>query len=247
MATDYSKIAKKYDKNPLRGKTVDFEIKQILEHNNNPITVLDLACGTGNYLKVQSDFYKDENITWAGMDKSEEMLKFAKEKNSDIQFIHGSIDISGSMEKKFDYIRNEFAFHHFENKEAAVKNIKKMLKQNGTYIMINICPDYIHHSWVYSFFPSSREIDSKRFISVPEIHKLFTNNGFDINIKIETTVTQLNYEAVIQEAKNRDMSQLTLISEKEYQAGLKKMKSDFKYNVQKVHDFSLITCRAMKK
>lgn len=59
MVTNYTKIAPNYDKNPIRAKGVDEEIKKILQKQKNKIRVLDLACGTGNYLKTQSEYYLD--------------------------------------------------------------------------------------------------------------------------------------------------------------------------------------------
>ena len=44
-------------------------------------SILDLACGTGNYLKTQIEFLKDFNIKWFGIDASKGMLDIAKEKN----------------------------------------------------------------------------------------------------------------------------------------------------------------------
>ncbi len=138
METNYAKIAQDYDKNPIRAKGVDEEIKKILQNHKNRIRVLDLACGTGNYLKTQSEYYLDEDIEWIGIDKSKEMLKYAEKKNKNIRFICDTVENLKTVETNIDYIRNEFAFHHFTDKEAAVKNINRMLKQNGLYIIMNL-------------------------------------------------------------------------------------------------------------
>ena len=247
MVTNYTKIAPNYDKNPIRAKGVDEEIKKILQKQKNKIRVLDLACGTGNYLKTQREYYLDEDIEWIGIDKSTEMLKYAEKKNKNIRFICDTIENLKTVETNIDYIRNEFAFHHFTDKEAAIKNINRMLKPNGLYIMINICPDYMNNSWVYKYFPSTKEIDNDRFIESSKIYELFVNNGFVIDLKIETTVFELDYESVIKEIKNRDMSQLNLISEEEYQTGLEKIKKDYKEKKINICDFALIKCKGIKK
>ena len=157
MVTHYAQIAPNYDKNPIRAKGVDEAIKQILQKSKGTVRVLDLACGTGSYLKAQSQYYSNANIEWIGIDKSKEMLRYAQERNKNTKFVCDAIETLENMETNIDYIRNEFAFHHFTDKEAAVRNINGMLKLDGTYIMINVCPDYTNNSGYTSIFHQPRK------------------------------------------------------------------------------------------
>jgi hypothetical protein len=68
-----------------------------------------------------------------------------------------------------------------------------------------------------------------------------------IDLKIQTNVFELDYESVIKEMNNRDMSQLNLIYEEEYKTGLEKMKKDYKEKKINIFDFALIKCRGIKK
>lgn len=247
MVTNYAGIAPNYDKNPIRAKGVDEEIEQLLQKNKGEVRVLDLACGTGSYLKTQSEYYSNENIEWIGIDKSKEMLQYAEEKNRNIRFVCDTIENPRNMETDIDYIRNEFAFHHFTDKEAAARNINRMLKLGGTYIMINICPDYTSNWWVYEYFPSTKEIDNNRFMKTSRIYELFVNSGFVIDMKIETTVFELDYRSAIEETENRDMSQLNLIPEEEYRTGLERMEKDYRERRRNICDSSMIKCKGIKK
>jgi ubiquinone/menaquinone biosynthesis C-methylase UbiE len=246
VVTDYGEIAPNYDKNPNRAKGVDEEIERILQKNQDEVRILDLACGTGNYLKAQSEYYTSANIEWIGIDKSREMLQYAKKKNKNMKFICDTVENFGNMETDIDYVRNEFAFHHFADKEAAVRNINRMLKLNGTYMMINICPDYTNNSWVYEYFPSTKEIDNNRFMKISRIYELFVDSGFLIDMKIETTVFELDYKSAIEETENRDMSQLNLIPEEEYQTGLERMEKDYRAKKRNICDSSMMECKGIK-
>lgn len=58
--TDYSEIASRYDGNELRHDiSRDANIERLYSINSGSLTVLDLACGTGNYLVKQTAEYRD--------------------------------------------------------------------------------------------------------------------------------------------------------------------------------------------
>jgi len=87
----YSKLAKYYDKiyhYVDYKKQVDFFVRIIKKYNkskNNKI--LDVACGTG----VHVDLLKKQGFDIVGVDISNEMLKEAKKKNSDVQLLLGDM------------------------------------------------------------------------------------------------------------------------------------------------------------
>ena len=66
------------------------------------------------------------------MDASEDMLKLAKEKNLDAQFIHSTAE-NLNLNTKCDLIVCNFAFHHFEDKKTALTNIFNTLNENGIF------------------------------------------------------------------------------------------------------------------
>ena len=243
--TDYSKIAHKYDKNPVRGKQIDPEIRLLLEQKSH-LKIVDLACGTVSYLKKQSDYYVSAAIQWIGIDKSEDMLSFARKKNPGITFIHASVDDISESLTDVDYIRNEFAFHHFVKKEQAIKNIHDMLVSKGVLCMINIVPEYMRRYWVYHYFPAAIEEDRKRFFSTDKLFQLLSDHGFDVTMKVLTRITAIDYSTILQETLNRDISQLNVISDKAYEKGTACIKEDMKNNRKMVIDISLLTVKAVK-
>ena len=89
--TNYSQIADKYDKNQYRHKVGEDDVlKEYMDkHKHLQYKVLDLACGTGIYLLNQKQYFRNSNVNWHGLDASEDMLKIAREKVSNISFIKG--------------------------------------------------------------------------------------------------------------------------------------------------------------
>ena len=90
--------------------------------------------------------------------------------------------------------------------------------------MKNISIEMMPLWWMYTFFPSTQKIDRERFWSNKKLYKQFEKIGFDVEIKVTLSMKKQLFEGIYNEAKNRDSSQLTLIGEKEYQIGLKKIK-----------------------
>jgi ubiquinone/menaquinone biosynthesis C-methylase UbiE len=245
MKTDYSRIASRYDNNPLRQKPVDPEIKRLLAVKDS-IKVLDIACGTGNYLQSQVTEYGSSRVKWTGIDQSEAMLEIAQKKVPDAKFLCFAAEEINLPAGSFDYIRNEYSFHHFTDKKAFLENVFRLLKDDSLFIMVNICRDYIRNSWVYHYFPSAREADENKFISTDAIWLMMADAGLKPEIRITTTVAPLDYPARIAEAENRDMSQLQHISEDEYRQGLARMREDRSAGHVYIADYAELVCRTLK-
>lgn len=248
METDYSQIAPRYDRNTVRRKEVDTRIGELLKQNGGDLKVLDLACGTGKYLKLQSDHYREASVEWLGADRSEEMLAVSRSKGINAQWKCCDADDPGiAPDGSLDYIRNEYAWHHFTNHTEVIRNISRMLKPGALFTMINICPEYMRKYWVYHYFPGTREIDARRFIECGDLLHSFNRNGFDTRIRIKTVITEANYPKILKEAENRDISQLTLIGDREYAEGICRIREDMESRTGAVHDMAFLELTALKQ
>jgi ubiquinone/menaquinone biosynthesis C-methylase UbiE len=245
--TDYSKIAEKYDRNPIRiGIQKDPIIESLLKNNSDSIAILDLACGTGNYLNTQMTNFPDDRIKWYGLDFSDDMLSIAKKKTTGATLVKGDAHCLPFQSETFDFVKINFAFHHFLDKQKVVAEIYRVLKKNGILSIVNISPDYTKKSWVYHYFPGSVAIDQERFITTEEIFELLESHTFNPKITIDIDFRNFPYKDIIIETENRDMSQLHLISEDEYQKGLSMIKEDSMKNQYFKGDTALIHCMGVK-
>ncbi|MCK4667650.1 class I SAM-dependent methyltransferase [Candidatus Dependentiae bacterium] len=224
--TDYSKIADKYDGNRIRQdlKTDETLLKFLKDSKNQDFNILDLGCGTGNYLKVHTELLKSYNINWYGLDLSEDMLRVAKQKVPEVKFYNGSASVLPYINDKFDYIVNNFAFHHFDKKLKALKEVTRCLKSNGVFRLKDIDPYKMPGWWVYKYFPSTYQIDTDRFWESNRILTILKDLGFKVEINVEQNECETELEQIIQDTENRDISELTLITEEEYIKGLETLK-----------------------
>jgi ubiquinone/menaquinone biosynthesis C-methylase UbiE len=249
--TDYSKIANKYEKNQYRLDEVQFDndLKEYIDNNpTSMFQILDLACGTGIYLDNQIKYFDNFNIDWHGLDASEDMLKKAKEKLENVSLVHGIAEDIPYEDEKFDYISNNYAFHHFVNKEPALDEVYRVLKKNGVYKLHNIAIHDMKKWWVYHYFPSAYYEDLKRFWEKEVIFNELSLRGFKVNMQIKYRLEKVKVSDYLGYAENRDISILTLIDDQDYQEGLEKMRYDVKNNPDKtiVNDFAELFCISRK-
>jgi len=133
----YDKFAEIYD---LIYSFLDYEksvgmIKDLIENDklSNGNKLLDVGCGTGEHIK----FFK-KYFACTGVDISEQMLDYAKEKISDVRFIQADM-VNMDLKDKFDIITCLFSAIGYvktlENLRKTINNFANHLNQGGILII----------------------------------------------------------------------------------------------------------------
>ncbi len=137
----------------------------------NPTTVLDIATGTGD-LAINLVETNAENIT--GLDISCGMLEVGKEKvkkkglENKIEMVLGDSESLPFNDNTFDAITVAFGVRNFENLENGLKEIYRVLKPNGVFVILETSvPTKTPYKQGYNFY--SRNI-------LPAIGKLFSKD-----------------------------------------------------------------------
>jgi ubiquinone/menaquinone biosynthesis C-methylase UbiE len=108
--------------------------------------ILDLGCGTGTAtLEIASRLEGTGRVV--GLDLSEKMLgeaerKLARLGYTNVELVLGSAS-DLSYEAYFDYVLSTNVFHHFGNKEGVFSQVWRSLKPGGTFLVQDICDDFI--------------------------------------------------------------------------------------------------------
>jgi demethylmenaquinone methyltransferase / 2-methoxy-6-polyprenyl-1,4-benzoquinol methylase len=111
---------------------------------NNPQTILDLCCGTGD-LTVHLKRKAGPDAQIKGLDYSPPMLELAKKKASrqnldDIEFIQGDAAAMPFSENYFDSIGIAFAFrnltYHNPDRDRFLAEILRVLKPGGRFVIV---------------------------------------------------------------------------------------------------------------
>lgn len=127
----YDKIAKDFSVTRVfKWKwTNDFIDKNVSNHTNNLINLLDLGCGNARNME-----YLYKNLICHGIDISYEQLKNGKNKNL-VQSNFCNIPFKNNY---FDIIISIASFHHLDNindRKIALKEMQRILSKNGKILL----------------------------------------------------------------------------------------------------------------
>lgn len=239
MKADYSIISKVYDNNQKRQQIPkDINIQEILDKNKtSDIRILDVGCGTGIYFEKQHSFYKYSNIAWYGIDPSEEMLSIAKTKNTTAAYTASSAENIPYPDNYFDYITMRFSFHHMDDKVKVLQEIRRVLKRGGLFRYENIDPFIMKEWWVFKYFPKTIDIVNNTYWTVDSLIEECHKSGLSYKktSKENTNISMAMFE-IYNEASMRDISQLNILSDNDYQLGLKAIMKDMDTKTKPVQE-----------
>ncbi len=131
----WDKRAKGYNNEPFHYITKDERnlLRDILLKNSNGNSLLDIGTGTGLCLKI---FEEDFEKTF-GIDISKEMLKIAKNSCGKSSFVLCDAEKLPFKNSSIDNIICRHVFWTIKNKEKALIEWKRVLKNNGKLLIID--------------------------------------------------------------------------------------------------------------
>ncbi|MES1025473.1 methyltransferase domain-containing protein [Gloeocapsa sp. BRSZ] len=177
----YDNIAATYDQrwSHYVGSTLSF--LQAWADISPTATVLDVACGTGEFERLLLADNPQQKIV--GVDISEKMLAIAREKCHEypnVSFYTAPASALPFANQSFDAIVCASSFHYFDDPHAALLEMKRVLKPNGRIVILDWCKDYLLCricDWVLPIFDSAY----KQCYTQAEFHSLLTFAGYQIS------------------------------------------------------------------
>jgi ubiquinone/menaquinone biosynthesis C-methylase UbiE len=180
VSIQYDRLAAIYD---LRWRTYILNTLTFLynwEQIESQATVLDVACGTGEFERLLLDKNPTQKIT--GIDISEKMLSVAQEKlvaYPNVEFHQASVNLLPFESHSFDVVVCANAFHYFDQPQVALAEIKRVLKPNGKLVILDWNKDYFVCKildWVLQIFDSAHQ----QCYTQAELHRLLVAAHFNI-------------------------------------------------------------------
>lgn len=188
--------------------------------------ILEVGSGTGFWLnllhQVTDGLY--------GFDYSVGMLAQARRQPAPLQLARGTAVRLPFRDNSFEMVYCVDAIHHFIDHHAFIKEAFRVLKPGGVLAIIGFDPHEETTNWyIYDYFENTFDNDIRRYPSSGSVLHWMRADGFKnissqiaehiMNVHIGTSVFRDPY------LKQNATSQLALLSDDVYQAGIQKMRA----------------------
>jgi len=199
-------------------------------------TILEVGCGTGFWLAgLQITTLEPAEPKFFGLDLSRGMLQQARIRNANAGLIQGRAESLPLEEESFDLIYCVHALHHFTRQQEFVAGCLRWLKPGGMLAIIGSDPHpqspyHQRGEWyVYKYFEGVQETDLARFPSWGQVTSWMIGAGYT---RIEWRPIEVLHDSwqgvqVFTDPflDKKATSQLAILSEADYQAGLNRMRA----------------------
>ena len=224
MAVDYNAISQIYDNVRAENKSiVDLFIEEVKITNRTRI--LDFGCGTGNYANMLQRLTRAKVY---GIEPSDGMREKAIAKNVNITVVKGDHKNIPFEDSYFDFVYMTDVIHHIPDIEMMFKEIGRVLKSGGSLCIATQSHEQIDNRFYVKYFPSTAIVDKRRYPDIDKIISKAQGQSFEhiknaiIGEGVEVAVTADFVKLV----KNKGFSMFHLISDDEYNVGLKQLEAD---------------------
>jgi SAM-dependent methyltransferase len=224
---DYDLIARLYDE-PIRDHPVDPRLLSFLEQrpdlSADRVRILDIGCGTGKQLTADRAQFPSGLLV--GVDRFRGMLRIARRRGPSVGWVHGDGGRLPLRSESFDYVTNQFSYHHIADRESFIREVHRVLRPGGRFVLTNIDPWSMPGWAIYRFFPEARDQDLLDCIPADSLADLMRAAGFE-DMQVERRHWHQAEDLVSALAYASDRyrtSQLMVISDAAYQAGLNRLR-----------------------
>ena len=103
-----------------------------------PAAVLDVGCGTGRLLRAAALRWPAARLL--GVDPAEGMMEIARRLTPDAEIQRGLAESLPLPDASVDLVVSTMSFHHWGDQAAALREIARVLRPGGHFILVDIAP-----------------------------------------------------------------------------------------------------------
>ena len=238
---DYDQIAATYNKRYERNQYAQVE-QALLEFvtDQERLKILEVGCGTGHWLEVLHR--RGHHVV--GLDLSAQMLSRAHALLPNVALVCGRAEYLPLPAGKFDRIFCINALHHFADKSAFLKEVRRLLRPGGKILSVGLDPHAKRDQWyVYDYFPKSIEIDQQRYPAASSLREWMMEAGFEscITREVEHWIIRLPAREILKQGRldKTATSQLAVLTDEQYRRGIQRINADIDRAEEKGETLSL--------
>ena len=161
-------------------RRLDEYLRRYLPDCGDGLSLLDVGCGTGNYLVG----LRESGYSVAGVDGSEEMLAHARKNNPGAELKLSDVERLPFESGRFDIVLSIEVLRYLPNIEATVREMGRVLKPGGM-ALVTAAPilslnGYVLVNRMAKVLPAKNLVKLKQFFTTSrELRKSFEGAGFE--------------------------------------------------------------------
>ncbi|MEO6632539.1 MAG: class I SAM-dependent methyltransferase [Mucilaginibacter sp.] len=199
---------------------------------------LDIGCGTGNYTIALADM----GLNFVGVEPSEEMLKVARNRNEEIEWLRGSAENIPVEDNTFDGVIATLTIHHWDSLTKSFSELARVIKPGASIVLFTADPKQMEHYWLNHYFPQVLKSSIAQMPSFDVINDALAGAGFEIGTTEKYFVQDDLQDTFLYAGKNKPQIYLdeavrkgmssfaALANAEEVRKGLLKLQIDFEDN-----------------
>ena len=161
---------------------VDYAIQKADPKKNDKL--LEVAAGTCILGRAFSKYVSQVTC----LDATPSMLEIGKSESekeniNNIIFVKGFAENLPFLDNSYDIVISRLAFHHFVNPIPIFAEMKRVLKENGKLILIDMTPRDISLREEIDKIETIRDNSHIRELTLEEMQKLYTDNDLKLEIQ----------------------------------------------------------------
>jgi SAM-dependent methyltransferase len=186
--------------------------------------VLEIGCGTGNYVCALAGFRRD--LTCTGLDLSAPMLKEARARQSNVSFVRG--DAAGEFpfpDRIFGLAFAVDVIHHLENIPNFFREVHRVLVAGGSLIIVTDSENTLRRRSLTKFFPEILPLELIRYPGVPRLHQEAARVGLLLRSEEEVAGEIILDREFLARLEAKCSSAMRLITPAEHSAGMARVRA----------------------
>lgn len=178
VISQFGKHAEKYVTSEIHAKGTDLNtLIEWLQPQKSEI-VLDIATGGGHVAKALSPHIGQVFATDLTRDMLANTARHLKQVSDNVSYIIADAENLPFLDDTFDIVTCRIAAHHFPNPQDFIKEVARVLKPNGSFLLIdNVSPIEEHLAQFMNTLELLRDESHSRCLSVEEWQELFSKSN----------------------------------------------------------------------
>jgi len=233
MDYDKTNLANCFDSaRSLPEETMSLWLNALSTHlpTNEIKVILDVGCGTGRFSAKLADKFNAQVIA---IDPSKTMLAKAKQSilHPSVVFQYGDAQHLPVPNESARLLYLSMVYHHIEHPSVAAQEFHRVLRIGGFICIRNSTRDLLDKVLYLEWFPAAMDFNRRRIPSQEDIVETLEGNGFALLVH---EVIQQSFANSLKEycdkIRQRALSDLAILSDPEFEAGVQKMMLAVKEN-----------------